>query len=672
MRLTILLLLFLSKIAFAQPVSHKERIYSDTLPERFILNYEKIRNHIFAGIPSNIRTGEYSRRAMNFANNNASRVSEYISSGVVYSDWDEMEVYLNSIMKKLLPDELQKDSMIHVYIVRDGDFNAFMTPAGMAFVNIGILSESKDEASIAAILAHELAHYYLRHSLYTFLEAEAGNFNRGIFDNGRPRGIFSVKNETQADSLAAVWIQKSGYNSEGLANAFRTMYRLERNRLKRYSEWTFKETTHPLSIKRLERMNEFINQHKNNLGANFLVDETKFNRLKEEVKPEILKRFLHSFDYSACIETAFKFHLFDPDNSTYIYYIMEGTRRKAYLNVDIWSKMFITNNYYDSTNVNGERHKELMTNHLFKKFDLDIVSIDPKDGMKLKARFYWRDTPKFTTYEEAYNFFYTLSVALKCEECVLSNALSYTEKADSSTRIKMLEKYLAFPSAKHKEYAEAVLNGTITKKLNNQKMTSFDGLNVIVEQGYETISLRDEKDLFTNVVDSTMRNQPNRKAVYLPLFKKTHLNDYTGLMALRDFSMTRTVSKGEKTELHILDPIYWEMFHKYNVNEIEFVFTRYYEVRAKDKSLASYQKVTAMDFNTLFGKTSHTKYFIMFISSVREVENGLMKFRHFNDENTLTSKENTSTQLSNIIRYELGMKEKKMKEADSKYANSRK
>jgi predicted Zn-dependent protease len=71
-----------------------------------------------------------------------------------------------------MPPELEKDSVIHAYLVKDGHFNAAMTPFGIMYVNVGLLVELPSEASLASVFTHELAHYYLRHSLKRFIKEE--------------------------------------------------------------------------------------------------------------------------------------------------------------------------------------------------------------------------------------------------------------------------------------------------------------------------------------------------------------------------------------------------------------------------------------------------------------------------------------------------------------------
>lgn len=668
MRIVLVFFLFFANLSFSQIAGKLGRTYSDVLPERFVVDNENLRKHIFNGIPAAIRNGEYPRRALNFAHSSALGISELISGGTVYSDWDELEEYVNKILQTVMPPELQKDSMIHAYITRNGNYNAFMTPSGHTFIHVGLIAEMQDEATLAGVLSHELAHYYLRHSLNRFMAEEAGEFDQGIISTGSVRKKFSVHQELQADSLAAIWLQKAGYTSQGLISGFKNMHRMERNILKKMQlEWTLKERTHPLSEKRLKQLYKIVEQQEYNNGKLFIIDELKFYRLKEEVKPEVLKSLINDFDYYDCIEKSFKYHLFDPDNPTYVYYLMESIRRNAYMNVDIWKELFITNRYYDSVMVNGETHKEKMTDHLFKKFDLDIISIDPRDGVKLKARFYWRDKPKFTTYEEAYNFFFLVGQALNCKECVLSNALSYTNIKDRPLRNKYLEQYLAYDSISYKNFAKCLLKDSINKSLPNSKIIAFDELSLNVKEGYELINLPDKDHLFKQTIDSVMKTSKNRTACYLPEYKFQNLNNFNELIALQRFSIMSTVSKGEKTELHILDPRYWDLFHKLKVNEIEFVFSRYHEVRAKDVSIDGYQKIIDTDVAKVLGQTRQTKYFDVLISSVREIENAAMKIRYYQGENKLNDKEKTSDQIARIIKYELSIKEIRAAEQDKKF-----
>jgi hypothetical protein len=62
---------------------------------------------------------------------------------------------------------------VRIYVMRDPHFNASMTPNGMLLVNSGLLLRIRNEAELAAILGHELAHFERRHSLALLKKARS-------------------------------------------------------------------------------------------------------------------------------------------------------------------------------------------------------------------------------------------------------------------------------------------------------------------------------------------------------------------------------------------------------------------------------------------------------------------------------------------------------------------
>ena len=54
---------------------------------------------------------------------------------------------------------------VRVYLLRTPHFNASMAPNGMLQVWSGLLLRAANEAQLAAVLGHEIGHYYARHSL---------------------------------------------------------------------------------------------------------------------------------------------------------------------------------------------------------------------------------------------------------------------------------------------------------------------------------------------------------------------------------------------------------------------------------------------------------------------------------------------------------------------------
>lgn len=139
-----------------------------------------------------------------------------------------METYLNEVLQKVLPNELKNDSAIHVYIRKEGTFGADMTPAGQLYINLGAFAELTDEATLAAMMLHELAHYYEQHYLKRFLINQTVGIDWGLFGSDKkPTSHFSQSQELAADSLASIWLKQTPYFHSGLLNYYRILERLE-------------------------------------------------------------------------------------------------------------------------------------------------------------------------------------------------------------------------------------------------------------------------------------------------------------------------------------------------------------------------------------------------------------------------------------------------------------
>src|SRR4029078_8568339 len=142
---------------------------------------------------------------------------------------------------------------------------------------------------------------------------------------------------------------------EGIKKAFEMLDRMEKNSMRKsQDEWKHKATTHALPEDRLAAIDHKLLYAKNE-GKYFQVDEKLLPRFRKEAQREVLNDLISSFQYFKCIERAFRYHLFDPDNPDYIYYLVEATRRYCYLDPELWGKNFITNQYQNALIVNDSR-----------------------------------------------------------------------------------------------------------------------------------------------------------------------------------------------------------------------------------------------------------------------------------------------------------------------------
>ncbi len=131
------------------------------------------------------------------------------------------------------------------HVVNVAEVNAFALPGGTAFVNLGTMQAASDEAQLAAVMAHEISHVILQHSVCNaekeqkvglvagigqlaagvLLGSEAGELaGRGIgFTAGLGFLKMSRGAEQQADLEGVGLLYDAGYDPHAMAQFFETL-----------------------------------------------------------------------------------------------------------------------------------------------------------------------------------------------------------------------------------------------------------------------------------------------------------------------------------------------------------------------------------------------------------------------------------------------------------------
>jgi hypothetical protein len=641
------------------------------LPERVFLEPEMIRENYRARFPEEYATGDWARTSYLFADNIAYIISDRLTSGDVYTNWPEMDQYLSTVMKNVIPPDLLEDEIMRPFLMREGDFNASMNASGIMFVNVGVWTYIDSEAALAALIAHEVAHYYCLHSLKSFVKRTSGSQKSlGASKYQKARFKDSQLAELEADSMAHRWLQASPYSMEGSKQLIRHLGRMTDLRIKRMkNSWEEEATSHPVTDDRWTMLQGIIVQEQGK-GSLFVQDESEFLALKKQAVVESLESRLRNFEYRSAVELSFKYHLFEPDDPTYVYFLMEAIRRMCYRNTDKWKDNFIVTGYYEEKKTEDVNEEKVpMTGHLFEKFDPSIMSMSPAEMRSIKARFYWDGEVKFKTNEQAFMFYYQLGKLVGCEECELSEALS--QVSDEGLRDKALTTYTSFKSADHKDYANSIMEGSVRTGIEKKKLTVLTRFLGYVNQGQDPIPVNVKagqgEQRFINSLDSAFVNLENRQLLYLPGLKEANITEYMMLQELWRLSEELFISKGVKPELHLIDPRYIELFTKYGVDEIEFVQCRYTEYRKAEKTLEEYINVTDMSFESIESASNTTRYLEVYVSSVRSVEKGRMKYQYYSDELKMNFKEKSGRQIMNNIISQMKTKDDRMKKDHYRY-----
>jgi len=178
----------------------------------------------------------------------------------------------------------------HFNVVDDtAQVNAFALPGGYVYVYTGLLKAAENEAELAGVLGHEIAHVTARHAterltlMYGYDAAlklllgedrsEIVQLAANLFATG---GLlaYSRKNELEADRLGLRYTVKAGYDPHGFLTFLQKLRRLRRREPARLEIWF---STHPATRERIVRVQQQIEKMR---GTDGKVGSAPYRRIR--------------------------------------------------------------------------------------------------------------------------------------------------------------------------------------------------------------------------------------------------------------------------------------------------------------------------------------------------------------------------------------------------------
>ncbi len=185
----------------------------------------------------------------------------------------EANAYLQSIVNQIIASPQIKYKGTFAYKVQILDtniINAFATPGGFIYVYKGLLKFADNEATIAGVIAHEIAHSERRHATKRMTQQYGISILASLVLGSNPSaleqiganlltGLGLLKNsrddEYEADEYSFKYLQDTKWYPGAIT------YFLEKIQAQQQSSPSdFEEilSTHPLDSKRIAQINEFI------------------------------------------------------------------------------------------------------------------------------------------------------------------------------------------------------------------------------------------------------------------------------------------------------------------------------------------------------------------------------------------------------------------------------
>lgn len=149
----------------------------------------------------------------------------------------EISEYINRVGQNIV---LHSDAKVPftIKVIDSDEVNAFALPGGFFYVNKGLILAADNEAELAGVMAHEIAHVAARHAVENQAKAnlmEIGALAGSIFLGGIPGLIFqntaglgllaafmkfSRGAEEEADKLGVQYLYAAGYDPNAMATMF--------------------------------------------------------------------------------------------------------------------------------------------------------------------------------------------------------------------------------------------------------------------------------------------------------------------------------------------------------------------------------------------------------------------------------------------------------------------
>ena len=173
-----------------------------------------------------------------------------------YSRWLERDAslltdpvvteYVNQIGQNLVRHS-DASAMFTIKVIESDEINAYALPGGFLYVNSALILAAQDEAELAAVMAHEIAHVAAHHAVRQITRSQmfalatlpvifvGGPFGLAIEEAGRlvtpfAATKFSRHLEREADYLGVEYMYLAGYDPQAFISFFERLQNLEREK----------------------------------------------------------------------------------------------------------------------------------------------------------------------------------------------------------------------------------------------------------------------------------------------------------------------------------------------------------------------------------------------------------------------------------------------------------
>jgi len=528
----------------------------------------------------------------------------------VYLDWDVTK-YLKKIFDSIIPESKEKKN-IDIFIERSFSNNAYINRFGNMYISIGMISDMRDEASLAHLIAHLYAHYLYSHEISEnkFLQGENADYT-SLDDYLRIEYDFSNltrKFERQAEAFATKCMNRVGveetpiaclkaYGFTGAIDKYGVsyLYMVDTVSLKKNENQGKKASKLPVDSISIPLKTKTNFKH-------FFYDSTYFCKLKKIASEENKKIAFEKCNHRSLAYMTFIDYLYDEKNVKNLYYLLESIRRSIYRDNKLKDKGFLAEDISDPKIY--DYNKSILYKPDYCLYNYSQY-VDLKDH-----RFFTSNNKPFNTYGEAFLYFANRAIVLGLNEANFSKALYYysMDLADST------KKYLLEYQKKNGLYtglASDILSKNRPDIPNGRTYILYDNLinytgddvnyyQAIKRKKFNT-DIRRELLIDSNkvkllIVNELVGNRPRElnetikmiNALFT-LFNEDDIDvcKKSKLSSKQDFENKESSTKFKKSFI-IYSPEFYSWFKQNNCNKVFYVYQNYdYDGYLKEQEFAN-------------------------------------------------------------------------------------
>jgi len=395
--LTLLILANFAGISFGQDIdwdNYKAIKAAGKIPEIFsTTTQEKIEADLQKGRASMSTADE-----LLFLEHIHYNLDELLGSGLVLFG-DPSTDYVRKVANNLLSGNNQLKKELQFFVLKSNLTNALSTDQGVIFVTLGLLAQIENEAQLAYVLSHEIAHFQEKHVEKSYNNSQDLRHESSYDARIRSLSNHSKESELEADKLGIKLYHEAGYKKSELLSAFdvlmysylpfdevelpKTYFNSEElfvpemyfpekvNPILAEEDYDDEKSTHPNIQKRKTAIREHIKSYENWGNKDFIFEKAEFEKVRKLARYEGVHRDLIDCNYADVLYGIFLLEREEPNSR-----FLDRSKAKAWLGLATFKENGSFSDAVSSpSDVEGESHAMHFMLRKFTKLQLFTVAM---------------------------------------------------------------------------------------------------------------------------------------------------------------------------------------------------------------------------------------------------------------------------------------------------------